>query len=140
MDQYSVFSFSITTPCIFQGPLFPLVIFFILHHSTRLDRVDLNWFSESIAPYNPPINLKGWFEGIKLGLTVGLSIQREFEQRNIENQADNDAVSQWPQVIIYTTPSLRCLQSSTAISIGIALRASHHHSRRRDLYPKGSFL
>ena len=114
-------------------------------HGTRLDAADKQWHLTSPTPYDPPLTYGGW----RQCHTLGARIARILHKREAEagsylpggvlkhpsivsldgNDHDNvKYTTQGPQragqrkhrVVFHTSPFLRCIQTSIAISAGLA--------------------
>ncbi|KAJ5623627.1 hypothetical protein N7490_012232 [Penicillium lividum] len=114
-------------------------IVFIVRHGARLDAADKDWHLTSPTPYDPPLCYGGWNQARALGVRIASLLQApEFigtkPEENVNQSISPDvptspqpATSDTPNrynVIIHTSPYLRCLQTSIAISTG--LNQSHH--------------
>lgn len=104
-------------------------------HGARLDAADKDWHLTSPTPYDPPLSYGGWIQSRALGLRIAsLLHEPEFIGRRTEDPADNsnpldDKTNHTPatadlhnkyNVIVHTSPFLRCLQTSIAVSAGIS--------------------
>lgn len=83
----------------------------IVRHGARLDAADKQWHLTSPTPYDPPLTYGGWNQSKALGNRIA-NILRTRE--GIEGAARKSSV------IIHTSPFLRCVQTSMAISAGLA--------------------
>ena len=96
----------------------------------RLDAADQEWHLSSPAPYDPPLTYGGWNHCKLLGIRIAsLLYAREQEYNNAQvGSGENGTNSgQIPRrrrkkhkIVIHTSPFLRCLQTSVAISAGMA--------------------
>ena len=114
-------------------------------HGARLDAVDQAWHLSNPAPYDPPLTFGGWNHCRALGRRIASILHAREESWN---QAATVAGDSGPRrspfksandnghsladnrgkkkkrirhnVVIHTSPFLRCLQSSTAIAAGLA--------------------
>ncbi|KAJ5083074.1 hypothetical protein N7532_012117 [Penicillium argentinense] len=108
-------------------------IVFIARHGARLDAADKDWHLTSPTPYDPPLSYGGWLQSRALGVRIASLLQAsEYTGTGPENQngrspesdpptqlqADSDLFDRY-NVVIHTSPYLRCLQTSVAISAGI---------------------
>lgn len=108
----------------------------VLRHGARLDAADKDWHLTSPTPYDPPLSYGGWIQSRALGARIaGLLQASQFSGRNVENvrsqsPASDDAatlqstlasddLSHRYNVIIHTSPYLRCLQTAIAVSSGL---------------------
>jgi hypothetical protein len=100
---------------------------FVVRHGNRLDAVDSQWHLTSPTPYDPPLTYGGWNQSKALGARIA-SILREREAS--DDAAGQDANTTQPKrkrrykVIIHSSPFLRCIQTSIAISAGLASNPS----------------
>ncbi|KAI4199013.1 MAG: hypothetical protein LQ346_002645 [Caloplaca aetnensis] len=127
-----------------MGKLPAVVI--VARHGARLDAADKQWHLTSPTPYDPPLTYGGWVQSRTLGNRIGSilharEIQNETTQPNgvsrktIPQDVDGDvgydghgdpAFSKGQprmrkhKVIIHSSPFLRCIQTSIAISAGIS--------------------
>lgn len=108
----------------------PPAYVFIVRHGNRLDAADKQWHLSSPAPYDPPLTYGGWLQSRMVGARIASIIQ----DREAEEDA-SAAVNQTPRkrrrynVILHSSPFLRCVQTSIAISSGLALEPSPSPSR-----------
>ncbi|KAJ9667674.1 hypothetical protein H2201_002209 [Coniosporium apollinis] len=154
-------------------PRAPAVIV-IARHGARLDAADKTWHLTSPAPYDPPLTYGGWTQSKALGTRIA-SLLHEREQASGENRpeaASSDGLDSFDfgaldgptaskdqprgrssmkrkyQVVMHSSPFLRCVQTSVAISAGIAQfqtsparsreRSVSSENRRERLQPPGS--
>ncbi|GAB1207228.1 hypothetical protein APSETT445_005941 [Aspergillus pseudonomiae] len=99
----------------------------IARHGARLDAADKNWHLTSPTPYDPPLSYGGWLQSRALGARIA----------NVLQSLDNDILPEGTDVetlpsfrprtskrkrriIIHSSPYLRCLQTSIAVSSGIS--------------------
>ncbi|OQD88012.1 hypothetical protein PENSOL_c073G00134 [Penicillium solitum] len=114
-------------------------IVFIARHGARLDAADKDWHLTSPSPFDPPLSYGGWIQSRALGVRIGSLLRaRQFTGEDPENQrshhptSDKQAtptpassdLSQRYNVIIHTSPYLRCLQTAIGVSAGIHQQAS----------------
>ncbi|KAL8718326.1 MAG: hypothetical protein Q9225_004523 [Loekoesia sp. 1 TL-2023] len=123
----------------------PPAVVIIARHGARLDAADKQWHLTSPTPYDPPLTYGGWVQSRALGNKIGSILHARYAQDEEEsgNSWKNSGV-QVPdgytgdqsrcsnpgsnsqdkkrkhKVIIHTSPFLRCVQTSIAISAGIA--------------------
>ncbi|KAF2840112.1 hypothetical protein M501DRAFT_1030371 [Patellaria atrata CBS 101060] len=144
----------------------PAVII-VARHGARLDAADKTWHLTSPAPYDPPLTYGGWTQARALGTRIASLLHTRDEEINggtptngerghngLENFAFGEGESlkenrsQDPsqkkkhrkhKVVVHSSPFLRCVQTSIAISAGLAqfdpaapsLRnRSHSHSTK----------
>lgn len=117
----------------------------ILRHGARIDAADKQWHLTSPTPYDPPLTYGGWRQSHALGARIATILQKreigeDSQPRNgilkhpsissLEESDHNDnkyivqgrqrAQQRRHRVILHTSPFLRCVQSSIAISAGLA--------------------
>lgn len=133
----------------------PPAVVIIARHGARLDAADKQWHLTSPTPYDPPLTYGGWVQSRTLGTRIGNILQNRYSQR--EEAPDTSDRSNGVQVqgtvtegrkehsstgstsgqhkkrkykiIIHASPFLRCIQTSIAISAGIA---HHEHAIKTD--------
>lgn len=133
-------------------------------HGARLDAADTQWHLTSPIPYDPPLTYGGWRQSQALGARIASIIQfREAiadsqspsaPKRGSEVNGDGevmDAPNLHPshrgkrrkhKVVIHSSPFLRCIQTSIAISAGMSqyrgsTQASSHSSPARHAMDSG---
>lgn len=101
-------------------------------HGMRLDAADQSWHLSTPAPYDPPLTYGGWNQCRALGTRIAsLLYAREQEYNNAQTGAGDNGTNAFNptgtrrrrkkhRVVIHTSPFLRCLQTSVAISAGMA--------------------
>lgn len=114
-------------------------------HGPRLDAADKNWHFSTPAPYDPPLTYGGWNQSRALGVRIAsLLYAREQSAENDEAIQLPDGVHSFDfahldgsrkehsgevprksrkrkhKVVIHSSPFLRCVQTSIAISAGMA--------------------
>ncbi|KAJ5730674.1 uncharacterized protein N7483_005182 [Penicillium malachiteum] len=109
-------------------------IVFIVRHGARLDAADKDWHLTSPTPYDPPLCYSGWLQCRSLGMRIASLLQApdfigKSQGEQTEPVTSEDKTSPTPassdlhnryNVIIHTSPFLRCLQTSIAISAGLS--------------------
>ncbi|KAL8650417.1 MAG: hypothetical protein Q9210_003838 [Variospora velana] len=118
-----------------------------IEHGARLDAADKQWHLTSPAPYDPPLTYGGWLQSRALGNRIGSILHaRDTENekapssgpaqhkglegaRGATNDIDGHPVPRSSRyharkrrhkVIVHSSPFLRCIQTSIAITAGIA--------------------
>ncbi|KAJ5781975.1 uncharacterized protein N7518_010458 [Penicillium psychrosexuale] len=109
-------------------------IVFIARHGARLDAADKDWHLTSPSPFDPPLSYGGWIQSRALGVRIGSLLRaRQFTGEDPESQrshhptSDKQAkptpassdLSHRYNVIVHTSPYLRCLQTAIGVSVGI---------------------
>lgn len=98
----------------------------ISRHGKRLDAADKQWHLSSPTPYDPPLTYGGWTQSKIVGARIASILQ--------ENGIDDEptTASQTPytfphkqkkrryNIVIHSSPFLRCVQTSVAIAAGLA--------------------
>ncbi|KAL8654028.1 MAG: hypothetical protein Q9226_003593 [Calogaya cf. arnoldii] len=122
----------------------PPAVVIIARHGSRLDAADKQWHLSSPTPYDPPLTYGGWVQSRALGNRIGSILHtsygdggrgRSSTSTNISEDGFVDAPvnahtlprpnashdkKRTYRVIIHSSPFLRCIQTSVAISAGIA--------------------
>ncbi|KAL2121026.1 hypothetical protein VTJ04DRAFT_5053 [Mycothermus thermophilus] len=101
----------------------PPAFLFVVRHGFRLDVADKQWHLSSPTPYDPPLTYGGWQQAQNVGVRIA-SILRD-QIRKDELAASSDPTStprkrKRYRVVIHSSPFLRCIQTSIAISAGLA--------------------
>ncbi|KAE8355645.1 hypothetical protein BDV28DRAFT_145970 [Aspergillus coremiiformis] len=98
----------------------------IARHGARLDAADKNWHLTSPTPYDPPLSYGGWLQARALGARV-LSVLQSLDTDLPTEEVDGEKLPSFRprpprkrRIIIHTSPYLRCLQTSIALSSGIS--------------------
>lgn len=89
----------------------------------RLDAADQRWHLSTPTPYDPPLTYGGWNQCQALGVRIAsLLYAREQNAEETEHEAGQGGRRKRKKhkVVIHTSPFLRCLQTSVAISAGMA--------------------
>ncbi|KAI7968990.1 hypothetical protein EIK77_008181 [Talaromyces pinophilus] len=123
-------------------------------HGARIDAVDKEWHLTSPTPYDPPLTYGGWIQGRALGARIASLLKAREDSVHGEtiptttsstSVAGNSTSETTPsedfhakppkkvrkhKVIIHSSPFLRCVQTSIAISAGMSqfYRAENEHS------------
>ncbi|KAL1888542.1 hypothetical protein Sste5346_009498 [Sporothrix stenoceras] len=102
----------------------PPAYIFIVRHGNRLDAADKLWHLSSPTPYDPPLTYGGWSQSRALGQRIA-DILRESTPPEHASSSDDLNGKQPPKkrkykIVIHSSPFLRCIQTSIAISSGIA--------------------
>ncbi|CCC06762.1 hypothetical protein SMACR_00793 [Sordaria macrospora] len=104
----------------------PPAYLFVVRHGLRLDVADKNWHLTSPTPYDPPLTYSGWNQAKNLGARIGNIIrERVKEDETAAKAAGQTNPTAKPkrkryEVVIHSSPFLRCIQTSVAISAGLA--------------------
>ncbi|KAL9579250.1 MAG: hypothetical protein Q9212_005218 [Teloschistes hypoglaucus] len=116
-------------------------IVFIARHGARLDAADKQWHLTSPTPYDPPLTYGGWVQSRALGNRIASILHTRYVQdlHGESNGSSKDGTTNLSdgvvnaqsryldterkrkyKILIHTSPFLRCVQTSIAISAGIA--------------------
>ena len=133
-------------------------------HGARLDAADKTWHLTSPTPYDPPLTYGGWTQSKALGTRIAslLHAREESADDGVEANGTNNAVEDLDfgpldestelktptkvhrttkrkhKIIIHSSPYLRCVQTSIAISAGIAqFQPSQDSTGKRSNSPRG---
>ncbi|KAI1484817.1 hypothetical protein F5X96DRAFT_662743 [Biscogniauxia mediterranea] len=93
----------------------PPAFIFVVRHGKRLDAADKQWHLSSPTPYDPPLTYGGWLQSKAVGAQIA-SILREQEAYDAAHLKKKRRY----RVILHSSPFLRCVQTSIAISAGLA--------------------
>ncbi|KAF7192844.1 hypothetical protein HII31_05827 [Pseudocercospora fuligena] len=105
----------------------PPAVVIIARHGMRLDAADQSWHLSTPTPYDPPLTYGGWNQCRALGVRIASLLDAREKEIN-SAPVENGHGGAHPQrrrkrkhkVVIHTSPFLRCLQTSVAISAGMA--------------------
>ncbi|KAI1348733.1 hypothetical protein F5Y01DRAFT_291500 [Xylaria sp. FL0043] len=103
----------------------PPAYIFVVRHGNRLDAADKQWHLTSPTPYDPPLTYGGWMHSRNVGARIAAILRREAEE-GVEVLSSSAAPSPSPRkrrrfrVVVHSSPFLRCVQTSIAISAGLA--------------------
>ncbi|KAL9110791.1 MAG: hypothetical protein Q9227_004783 [Pyrenula ochraceoflavens] len=112
----------------------PPAIVIIVRHGARLDAADKQWHLTSPTPYDPPLTYGGWTQCRSLGARIANILDSRIEQHHEDDksrsstseskQVDGNSAQPPPKpkkhkIIIHSSPFVRCIQTSIAISAGI---------------------
>lgn len=89
----------------------------------RLDAADQRWHLSTPTPYDPPLTYGGWNQCQALGVRIASLLharEQKAEEEHQENGNGGRRRRKKHKVVIHTSPFLRCLQTSVAISAGMA--------------------
>ncbi|KAK3318768.1 hypothetical protein B0H66DRAFT_575436 [Apodospora peruviana] len=102
----------------------PPALLFVVRHGLRLDAADKQWHLSSPAPYDPPLTYSGWQQAKSLGARIASIIRdKAKEDEAAERQAPNSSGKRKRKrykIAVHSSPFLRCIQTSVAISAGLA--------------------
>ncbi|ETS83063.1 hypothetical protein PFICI_04939 [Pestalotiopsis fici W106-1] len=106
----------------------PPAYLFVVRHGNRLDAADKQWHMTSPTPYDPPLTYGGWLQCRQLGARIASILQEkeaEDEAARASHNNGQNGNTEKPKkkryrVVLHSSPFLRCIQTSIAISAGIA--------------------
>ncbi|KAF9873187.1 phosphoglycerate mutase family protein [Colletotrichum karsti] len=102
----------------------PPAYIFVVRHGARLDGADKRWHLTSPTPYDPPLTYGGWQQAKALGVRIASILrQAEADLNKAPNGRDSSTDSKKRRkfkVVLHSSPFLRCVQTSVAISAGLA--------------------
>ncbi|RMZ05798.1 hypothetical protein D0860_05808 [Hortaea werneckii] len=123
----------------------PPAVVIIARHGPRLDAADQSWHLSTPTPYDPPLTYGGWNQSRALGMRIASLLHAREQAANEVSAAEHEGVmahdfatqerqggasaskgqngrkrKRKHKVVIHTSPFLRCVQTSVAISAGMA--------------------
>ncbi|KAL9131469.1 MAG: hypothetical protein Q9217_000617 [Psora testacea] len=108
----------------------PPAVIILARHGARLDAADSQWHLTSPTPYDPPLTYGGWKQSQALGARIASIIKfREDTSEALHMNGNGLERDGWTsyrtkrrkhKVVIHSSPYLRCVQTSVAISAGMA--------------------
>ncbi|KAI0478399.1 hypothetical protein GGR56DRAFT_320595 [Xylariaceae sp. FL0804] len=106
----------------------PPAYIFVVRHGKRLDAADKQWHLTSPTPYDPPLTYGGWMQSKSVGARIA-AILRDQEAEDEAAAPAGDATARPRKkrryrVVLHSSPFLRCVQSSVAISAGLGANPS----------------
>ncbi|KAL2153493.1 hypothetical protein VTH82DRAFT_4648 [Thermothelomyces myriococcoides] len=114
----------------------PPAYLFVVRHGYRLDAADKQWHLTSPTPYDPPLTYSGWQQAKSLGARIASIIRERIqeEERSASHSTDTSDQSgrrkrKRYEVVLHSSPFLRCIQTSIAISAGLAQDSSPFETR-----------
>ncbi|KAH7312846.1 hypothetical protein BKA65DRAFT_440099 [Rhexocercosporidium sp. MPI-PUGE-AT-0058] len=110
----------------------PPAVVIVVRHGARLDAADKQWHLTSPTPYDPPLTYGGWTQSRALGARIASILRsRETDDEVLGEGQNAGARKRRHKVIIHTSPFLRCVQTSVAISAGLAQNPGHTHQHHK---------
>ncbi|KAL2060855.1 hypothetical protein VTL71DRAFT_8907 [Oculimacula yallundae] len=111
----------------------PPAVVIVVRHGARLDAADKQWHLTSPTPYDPPLTYGGWTQSRALGARIASILRSRETDDELTGESQNGGVrKRRHKVVIHTSPFLRCVQTSVAISAGLAQNPGHntqHHHK-----------
>ncbi|KAK4152154.1 hypothetical protein C8A00DRAFT_44748 [Chaetomidium leptoderma] len=102
----------------------PPAYLFVVRHGYRLDAADKQWHLSSPTPYDPPLTYSGWQQAKSLGARIASIIRERVQEDELAASRSTDpSAKRKPkryEVVLHSSPFLRCIQTSIAISAGLA--------------------
>ncbi|KAK0744836.1 hypothetical protein B0T21DRAFT_407912 [Apiosordaria backusii] len=100
----------------------PPAYLFVVRHGYRLDAADKQWHLSSPAPYDPPLTYSGWQQCKNLGVRIASILRERVKEDELEarKKPDPNRKRKRYKVVLHSSPFLRCIQTSIAISAGLA--------------------
>ncbi|TLD11846.1 hypothetical protein PspLS_11242 [Pyricularia sp. CBS 133598] len=108
---------------------------FVVRHGHRLDAADKQWHLTSPTPYDPPLTYTGWTQSRITGEQIAAILRKRAQSHDDSEPEKKPRRKKSFRVVIHTSPFLRCIQTSIAISSGLASRPSLLADARRALSP-----
>ncbi|KAL2164794.1 hypothetical protein VTH06DRAFT_90 [Thermothelomyces fergusii] len=109
----------------------PPAFLFVVRHGYRLDAADKQWHLTSPTPYDPPLTYSGWQQAKSLGARIASIIRERIQEEERRASNSTEASGQNGRrkrkrydVVLHSSPFLRCIQTSIAISAGLAQDSS----------------
>ncbi|KAK4626801.1 hypothetical protein CLAFUW4_04381 [Fulvia fulva] len=96
----------------------PPAVVIIARHGMRLDAADQSWHLSTPTPYDPPLTYGGWNQCRALGVRIASLLHAREQEQSVGDGSRKRKRKH--KVVIHTSPFLRCLQTSVAISAGMA--------------------
>ncbi|KAI1822089.1 hypothetical protein F4861DRAFT_421243 [Xylaria intraflava] len=119
----------------------PPAYVFVVRHGNRLDAADKQWHLTSPTPYDPPLTYGGWLHSRTVGARIAAILQQDgidaattaveassgLESTSSQSHSPSPTPSSSStgrrrsfRIVIHSSPFLRCVQTSVAISAGLA--------------------
>jgi broad specificity phosphatase PhoE len=96
---------------------------FVVRHGNRYDVVDKEWHRTSPTPYDPPLSYGGWIQSKHLGARIAAILASTTTKTSSTTTTATTAAATAPRrrynVVVHSSPFLRCVQTSIAIAAGI---------------------
>ncbi|KAK3905632.1 hypothetical protein C8A05DRAFT_30514 [Staphylotrichum tortipilum] len=102
----------------------PPAYLFVVRHGYRLDAADKQWHLSSPTPYDPPLTYSGWQQAKSLGVRIASILRDRIQADELEATLNPGPTGNRKrkryEVVLHSSPFLRCVQTSIAISAGLA--------------------
>ncbi|KAI1108475.1 hypothetical protein F5Y14DRAFT_83279 [Nemania sp. NC0429] len=122
----------------------PPAYIFVVRHGKRLDAADKQWHLTSPTPYDPPLTYGGWIHSRTVGARIAAILRDEAavdvplessspsSTSSVSSPAPHKQRRRRFRIVLHSSPFLRCVQTSIAISAGLASHpiaspSSSHH-------------
>ncbi|GAP89055.1 putative phosphoglycerate mutase [Rosellinia necatrix] len=119
----------------------PPAYIFVVRHGHRLDAADKQWHLTSPTPYDPPLTYGGWMHSRTVGARIasilqdeaaaGISLEPSLPSASASLSSAPFSAAAEPsrkprrfRIILHSSPFLRCVQTSVAISAGLAANST----------------
>ncbi|KAI1421952.1 hypothetical protein F5Y12DRAFT_800204 [Xylaria sp. FL1777] len=127
----------------------PPAYIFVVRHGNRLDAADKQWHLTSPTPYDPPLTYGGWMHSRTVGARIAAILRDEAGAEAVDSPSKflpstspslSTSASRKRRrfrVVLHSSPFLRCVQTSIAISAGLASNppSSSNAASREDSLP-----
>lgn len=113
----------------------PPACVFVVRHGHRLDAADKQWHLTSPTPYDPPLTYTGWTQSRTTGEHIAAILYNRAQEHDTSQSSHKPRQKKRFRVVIHTSPFLRCIQTSIAISAGLGTRPSLLADAKRVLSP-----
>ncbi|MCJ1390415.1 hypothetical protein MMC18_003274 [Xylographa bjoerkii] len=135
----------------------PPAVVIIVRHGARLDAADKQWHLTTPTPYDPPLTYGGWTQSRALGTRIAGLLHAREELHQNETQGGSSPLPDAEEhsnvngaheshfrrrqsrtrrkkhnIIIHSSPFLRCIQTSIAISAGL----NQHHEADQNTHTR----
>ncbi|KAK3306771.1 uncharacterized protein B0T15DRAFT_413273 [Chaetomium strumarium] len=115
----------------------PPAYLFVVRHGYRLDAADKQWHLSSPTPYDPPLTYSGWQQAKSLGVRIASIIRERIqEEERVSSQCADPSMKpkrKRYEVVLHSSPFLRCIQTSIAISAGLAQDSTPFETKSPEL-------
>ncbi|KAI0198902.1 hypothetical protein F4808DRAFT_434206 [Astrocystis sublimbata] len=107
----------------------PPAYIFVVRHGHRLDAADKQWHLSSPTPYDPPLTYGGWMHSRNVGVRIANILRDDLAAQSTAETTADASLSASPsaprkrrrfRVVVHSSPFNRCVQTSIAISAGLA--------------------
>ncbi|KAL2015651.1 hypothetical protein VTK56DRAFT_5050 [Thermocarpiscus australiensis] len=102
----------------------PPAYLFVVRHGNRLDAADKQWHLSSPTPYDPPLTYSGWQQAKSVGVKIASIIRERVKEDELAACQNGDPSAKRKrkryEVVLHSSPFLRCIQTAIAISAGLA--------------------